>query len=167
MGTIVIDHDQTGTSQVQDPEHEFAMLTGRSTILADTRTELVAELIGGYADLNTTAETAWARHSTAVALADRLAEILLSTAIENGLDPHSVSEDQVNVIVPPERTSTPPFTGHWDGPVPLVLIRSDYTPHTRLQVPTGDVRFIDPTNETTFLDSLVEADLIEVHIREA
>lgn len=162
MTAIVVTHDEHGNTQVADPGRTFALLLGDRTILADTRTELVSALIDGYETLlagpRPVEETAWARCTFTLGVADLLAESLLSEAVSTGqLEVTDLSEDQINYLMPPERISARPFTGHWGAPVPLIALRSDYAPFTHLPAPTGNVRFLDPSNETTLIDSLVEA----------
>lgn len=170
MTTRTILHDGDTQDGAGEQRFAFALLLGDRTILADTRTELLAELIPGYGDLQAHGdmapeEMAWARYCAAVSLADQLAEVLVGEAVRTGaVDPHSLSEDDINTVMPPDRMLSAPFEGTWGGALPLVLVRSDYVPHTQVPVPTGNVRFVDPTTEATLLDSLVEAGLAELMV---
>jgi len=57
-----------------------------------------------------------------------------------------------------------PFTGkvkddceldmEWRYETPLILMRTDYQPHTSRELPTGNIIFIDPSSEYSFLRSL-------------
>jgi len=42
----------------------------------------------------------------------------------------------------------------WDYPTPLILLRTDYEPYTSRALPTGNVIFVDPSSEGSFLRSL-------------
>lgn len=171
MGSIVVTHDEHGNSQVLDPEHEFALLMPDRTVLADTRTELLDAVIDGYHQARTgqdgEREAAWLRYTTMLALADVAAASIFAAMVNDGtVALEDFSEDDLNTILPPNRIATRPFTGQWQGKVPLILIRSDYEPHSHLEVPTGNVHFLDPTDESTFLESLTDAGLAELHVRE-
>ncbi|MGC0252686.1 hypothetical protein [Pseudactinotalea sp. Z1748] len=171
MGSIVVTHDEHGNTQVLDPEHEFALLMPDRTILADSRTELLDAIIDGYHEARTgqegDREAAWLRYTTLISLADVASAGIFAAMVNDGsVALEDFDENNLNTILPPSRIATRPFTGHWDNKIPLILIRSDYEPHSHLELPTGNVYFLDPTNEATFLDSMVSAGMAELHVRE-
>lgn len=176
MGSIVVTHDENGTGQVTDPHYEFALVLGDRTVLADTRTELIDQLFpelqysGLLAGPHGAEEAAWARYTTAANLADQASAAILAGMANDGLIDVAtdLSEDELNTLMPANRIGVAPFEGEWQRTdIPLILIRSDYQPHSPRELPTGNVRFLDPTNETTFIDSLVELGIAELHVREA
>ncbi|MDA8342412.1 MAG: hypothetical protein M0007_09350, partial [Actinomycetota bacterium] len=42
----------------------------------------------------------------------------------------------------------------WTCPIPLVLFVTDYAPYSARPTPSGNIIWIDPTTELTFMDSL-------------
>lgn len=171
MGAIVITHDEHGNSQVLEPDREFALVLGDRTILADTRTDLIEALNPGYRDLlagpNGQREAAWSRYTFLLGMADALASTVLASMVNAGqVDLAELTEDQLNFLMPPDRIRARPFTGEWTLQVPLVALRSDYAPFTDVTAPTGNVRFLDPSNETTFIDSLVDCGAARLLVNE-
>ncbi|MPV51036.1 hypothetical protein GCG21_13675 [Pseudactinotalea sp. HY160] len=172
MGALIITHDEHGNSQVLEPDREFALVLGDRTILADTRTDLIEALNPGYADLlagpNGQREAAWSRYTFLLGAADALASTVLAAMVNAGdVEITALSEDELNFIIPPDRIQARPFIGNWTSRVPLVALRSDYAPFTDVPEPTGNVKFLDPSNETTFIDSLVEAGIAHFMVNES
>lgn len=165
MGAVIVKNDEHGNNQVHDPQHEFALLMGDRTILADTRSELLDGLLPGY-DARTGIrggdEALWARHEFLSALAAQLGSVLLAEATQAGeVSPADLNEDELNHLLQPGTPGQAPFTGTWEHSVPLVALRIDYAPFSQVDLPEGNVRFLDASTETTTIDSLVEARLAE------
>lgn len=180
MAAVIVKHDEQGTPQVNGEHNfEFALLMGDRTILADTRTELVAAIIDtdGSGDEylrlaegeNAAEDTSWSRYVEMTRLAPYLAELVLVSAMESGtVSAHEMDADALNTIIAPDRLHGEPFVGEWnDDRVPLILIRADYEPFTDRPLPSGNVKFLDPSTETTFIDSLVEAGVCELLVKAA
>lgn len=169
MGAVIVKNDEHGYNQVHDPQHEFALLMGDRTILAGTRSELLDGLLPGYEDGRTGMsggdEALWARHEFLAALAAQLGSVLLAEATRAGeVSPVELTEGELNHLLQPGTPGQAPFTGTWEHPVPLVALRIDYAPFSQLDLPEGNVRFLDASTETTTIDSLVEAGLAELMV---
>lgn len=167
---------------IDHPDHPngdvwpFLMIHGDQATWADTRTELLGALIEGYDGLPDDPsgyESGFvARYTQAVAVAtDVQTSVLLDAGEQGAFDPDALArtpegEERLQVLFR-ERTISFDPTGTaldgqrdpagnpvWDFDVPLVLIATDYAPYTDLREPTGRVIFVDPSTETTYLDSL-------------
>lgn len=154
----------------------FLMIHGDQATWADTRTELIGALIEGYDTLPddpTGYERGFvARYTQAVAVAtDAQTSVLLDAGEKGHFDPDALTrtpegEERIQALFG-ERTVAYDPTGTaldshrdetgtpvWDFDVPLVLVATDYAPYTGLPAPTGRVLYVDPSTETSYLDSL-------------
>lgn len=52
----------------------------------------------------------------------------------------------------------------WQHVVPLVLIATDYLPFTGREAPTGNVLWLDPSTEVTYLRSLARLGILEFRV---
>lgn len=143
----------TGATAVIDAP--FAMLHngGDDLSTADTRTELCAALIDGYTDLDDTAATQ-ARIRYTLDCQVRLQAHLVA----NHADP--IDDDHLDLLLGP-RADQPVLT-EWNHPVPLVCITSFYSPWADTPAPTGNIIWLDPTDETTLLETLHATGVIAV-----
>ncbi|WP_159599117.1 hypothetical protein [Agromyces humi] len=136
----------------------FALNTGDRTVYADTLTDLAAELIPGYAELPDSydgdVDAFIARVHAASMIANRSQAQLI--AATEWFDLAAANEEVATALLAPRGQATNQYAGNWDGPVPLVLVSTDYAPYTDVPLPTGDVSFIDPTDEQTFIHSLAD-----------
>lgn len=57
---------------------------------------------------------------------------------------------------------TQPSIDHWDSDVPLVLSAHDYQPDGDMPRPTGDIIWLDPRDESTYIQTLEAAGLIRL-----
>jgi len=158
---------------------------------ADSVTEIIEATLPGYTDLkfvDAAGNVEFLDEGNDVALVMRyddligyatgLQEELVSTAIEKGdFDPDAVSEDVLTALFA-ERIV--PFEGvplsddandtrvnlEWELDVPLVLITSDYLPFTERPEPTGNVIWLDPTTELTYLRSLDRLGVMKLLVSE-
>lgn len=160
MSHLLLPHEDP-TDLPEGDTHPLAMLTPSGLVLADDYAELVDAAFPGYAEVQGETESAWQRYLYALGLAHQLNGALLSDLGEGAA---ALTEDEANQALRGD-ASLEPFTGHWPHAHPLVLVRSDYHPHTRVPVPTGHVRMLDPTTETSLIGSLVEAGIVEVFAR--
>ena len=73
---------------------------------------------------------------------------------------HQLPADQQQVLRG-NRVTQPAIT-LWDAAVPLVLSAHDYRPEGELARPTGNIIWLDPRDEATFLESLASAGLVRL-----
>jgi hypothetical protein len=131
---------------------------------ADTATELLGQLIPGYADLPGDDaghdDALWRRYESAVATAGELQETLLATATAHDDFDAATAGEQVLTALLIAKTS--PYSGPtWRQTVPLVLIDTDYQPFTARPRPDGRVIYLRPAQEHDYLASLAEAGLVQ------
>ena len=141
-------------------------------VFADDAGELVALFIEGYRfprdDRGHDLALA-ARSEALVEVAERSQRYLVDEAVEGGvLDPLAAGEDALTALFAPrtrpwEGRSTEDGTAsyEWDGPVPLILLATDYAPFTDRPQPTGNVVYLDPSTEVSFLVSLDTLGLVK------
>lgn len=162
MARRIITGDPTGQTRKDDGSlWPFVMIHNDRTVFADTRTELVGALIKGYDDIDPTdSVTALVdRFDEALALANRLQGFIAGVVAS---DPESdftygdATEEELTLFLSDrlERPEQNIGVTHWEHEVPLVLITTMFQPHDDAEIVTGNVIWIDPTDETTFLDSL-------------
>lgn len=150
--------------------YPFCLAYENKVVLSDTRTDLVAELIAGYSELPDTEEgnddALYMRYRSAVGVADQFQQIIAAQASNGGTFDHTVeSEDVLTAIFTPRDKKITGFSP-WNHVVPLVLIATDYTPFRSDPLPEGNIKFINPYTETTFLDTLSQLGVIELFVNE-
>ncbi|MBG0738879.1 hypothetical protein IV500_05515 [Paeniglutamicibacter antarcticus] len=173
MASIIIDGALPETLPVREDgtQFPFALAWEDRAILAETRTELTAELIDGYAELPETEEgdtdALYARYRTAVQIANTLQQVLAANATEEGtFDPSTQSEDVLTTIFTDRSEKIDEITEWTNKDVPLVLVATEYAPYSTATKPTGNVLWVDPFTETTFLSTLSELGLVELFVNE-
>lgn len=162
-----------------------------TTYFADSVTEIIEATLPGYVELKYVDNTGDVeffdegndlalvmRYDDLVGYATGLKETIFRTAIERDkFDPTSVSEDVLTALL---GESIVPFEGlplnddpadervdlEWELDVPLVLIASDYVPFTERQVPTGNIIWLDPTTELSYLRSLDRLGVMKLLVAE-
>jgi hypothetical protein len=172
MASITIEGALPDTLPVREDgsAYPFALAWEDKAVLAETRTELTAELIEGYADLPETeegdVEALHARYRTSVQIANTIQQVLAANATEEGkFDPSLQSEDVLTAIFT-DRSEKIDEIADWAHEVPLVLLATEYAPYGTATRPTGNVLFVDPYTETTFLNTLSELGVVELFINE-
>ncbi|MFE6966790.1 hypothetical protein ACFVAJ_16900 [Agromyces sp. NPDC057679] len=143
----------------------YVLNTNDHAVYADSVTEIVAALIEGYADVEDSYRgdvDAWMRRVVAAGELAEKAQAQAIAAVEL-FDLAAASEDVATALLAPRGVATNQFAGNWGGPVPLILVSTDYAPYTDVPLPTGDVTFLDPTNEQTFVNSYAELHGYEFH----
>lgn len=124
---------------------------------AGTLTELVSALIGGYADLPRTAEgdelALLARWKQSVTSANLVQAVVTGSAVENGAFDVSTADENILTVLFADRID-PVEIEEWDEAMPLVLLSTSYAPFTDRTPPIGNVRWINPHTELTYLASL-------------
>ncbi len=161
------------------------------TYFADSVTEIIEVTLPGYADLKFVDDAGNVelldegndvalvmRYDDLIGYATGLQQSIVKTAIERGdFDPTAVSEDVLTAlfaerIVPFEGV---PFSDdvndervnfEWELDVPLVLMTSDYAPFTERPAPTGNIVWLDPTTELTYLRSLDRLGVMKLLVAE-
>lgn len=172
MASIIIEGALPETLPVREDgtAYPFALAWEDKAVLADTRTELTAELIEGYGDLPETeegdTEALYARYRTSVQVANTLQQVLAANATEEGtFDPSLQSEDTLTAIFT-DRAEKIDEISEWTNAVPLVLVATEYAPYGTAVKPAGNVMWVDPFTETTFLDTLSEIGVVEFFVNE-
>jgi len=134
-------------------------------LVSDSATDLVAAGLPGYADLPDD-EAGFnaalvARYDDLVGHAAAFQRFLLDEAHRSGVVNIEDMDDDTLTALMQERSV--PFDGvpnadtvslAWTCPVPLVLITTDYEPFTDRPVPQGNIVWLDPITEVTYLQSL-------------
>ncbi len=174
------------------PEHGFrhAMVhsgPGGSEVVtfADDLSELAAVIVteaGGDYDLPPDFagddEALIARWKASVRIAELAQTTILLAATEQPLpapfDPASCTEVEITTLMGPKNIPVESFIDgddpdlHWSFSLPLlVLIAVDYEPFTDRRRPAGNVAWIDPSDDESFIRSLDELRLIAWHLRPA
>ena len=170
MASIILEGTLPDTMPVREDGtgFPFAMAYQDRAVLADSRTELVADLIKDYADLPETeegnADAHVARFESGVHVADQFQQIIAAQRVEEGkFDTKVESEDTLTAIFTPRREKLGEIAP-WNHVVPLVLISTDYAPFTEVPAPEGNIRWVNPYTETTFLNTLNDLGVIELFI---
>ncbi len=147
-----------------------------TTYLSRTAGALVAMDIDGYGQVPATDEghdvALTMRYDRLVDLANALQEWFADNAFEAGtFAPARESEDILTALLGDKRI---PFEGvptgpgrvnrDWQHVVPLVLIATDYLPFTGREAPTGNVLWLDPSTEVTYLRSLARLGILEFRV---
>lgn len=193
--TVPANHDGSGAPPPERPDGGswpyVAIALSGATYYADSVTEIIEATLPGYADLKFVDDAGNVelldegndvalvmRYDDLIGYATGLQEHIVTTAIENGdFDPTAVSEDVLTElfaerIVPFEGV---PFTDdindervtlEWELDVPLVLMTSDYVPFTERPAPTGNIIWLDPTTELTYLRSLDRLGVLKLLVAE-
>lgn len=149
----------------------FVLAWEDKAVLAETRTELTAELIEGYADLPETeegdTEALYARYRTSVQIANTLQQVLAAHAAEQGtFDPSTQSEDVLTAIFTDRSEKIDEIAEWTNKDVPLVLVATEYAPYATATKPSGNVLWVDPFTETTFLQTLSDIGIVELFVNE-
>jgi hypothetical protein len=130
-------------------------------LVSDTTTDLVAKIIGleydGLPDDDAGNDEAFGlRYDFMLSFAAFFQTIKIQDAIYADRFDLEKTDDETLTILFQERTvpfetrdSTPPV---WNHPVPLILIAVDYAPYSSRPKPVGNVIFVDPYTETSFLE---------------
>lgn len=172
MASITLEGELPDVLPVRDngSPYPFALAYESRVILSDTRTDLVASLIEGYADLPHTEagdeEALYMRYRSVTDVADQFQQIIAAQAVEEGrFDYMLESEANLTALFTPRTKKISEFSP-WNHPVPLILIATDYAPFRSEPLPEGNVKFLNPYTETTYLQSLSDLGVIELLINE-
>lgn len=140
----------------------YVMLLGGQQYAADHAGDLVAVLVKNYpaTDDADADEAATVRYEAAVQFATVIQAAIIEQAQRAGTwTPVGSSDEDLTALM---GSRLEPFVGNWSGPLPLVLVRTDYEPYTARELPTGDgLLFIDPYTDVTLLSSLQQLGVIQ------
>jgi hypothetical protein len=150
----------------------FALLLNDETIWADTLTELVGRLIDGYdeyADDEGGDQLAFlTRVDHAAGIVAQSQAVILAGLTESGdFVPEDATETVLTALLTPRGTGLvtgEDFGGDWDHPIPLVLLTTDYKPFYDHDMITGNVQYLDPRDERTYLESLQKFGYVELFV---
>lgn len=146
-------------------ESRFALSFFDRTVEADTLTELTAALIAGYSDDETAALLQ--RHAAAVGLVNARQADLAVAAVEAGERIDQIGEEHLTALFASRDEVVEVPEGKWElETVPLLLMATDYEPYTDRVKPIGNVQFVDPANERSFLGSLSDVGALTLYVRE-
>lgn len=149
--------------------------------LSELVTVIVTEAGGDYdlpSDFAGDDEALIARWKASVRIAELAQTTILLAATERQLpapfDPATCTEAEITTLMGPKNIPVESFIDgddpdlHWSFSLPLlVLIAVDYEPFTDRRRPAGNVAWIDPSDDESFIRSLDELRLIAWHLRPA
>lgn len=169
MTSVVIPSGEDITAHLTDVDESWYVavtnLTTGDTVLAESVTEVVQELVENYDPSDP--EKAFLQRLDWVERATGLQQGLLAVAAANEgtLDIDTIGEDALTALFADR--SEPAEVLVWDFEVPLLHVASHYDPYTERPRPVGaNVHLIDPYTELTLLLSLASAGSLEVSFRE-
>lgn len=119
------------------------------TIFADSVSEVIAEIIPGYAE-------AWEKDdfdqllNLRINVLVQLANVAQAGALAAVDEP--LTEEQIKTLLASKEE--PVKIRDWEPAVPLVLIVSCYEPYTTSPRPNGAIKWLSPESEVDFLASL-------------
>lgn len=142
-------------------DYPFAMVHENRVTFADTRAELVGYLTGGQPCDD--GDALFTRYLACVSYANKLQPRLAAAADEAGVfSAQTASESVLTALFEDRYKKVDNFT-KWNQEVPLVLVASGYAPYTGNPRPSGNIIWLDPFTDETFLDTLSAAGVIEFH----
>ncbi len=130
-------------------------------LVSDTATDLVAKIIGleyeGLPDTDAGNDEALGlRYDFMLSFTAFFQTIKIQDAVYASEFVIEDADEETLTILFRERTipfeSADGSTPSWNHPVPLILIATDYAPYSTRPKPVGNVSFVDPYTETTFLE---------------
>jgi len=150
--------------------HAALTYEGGAIVVADTVTELVADIIDDY-EFEDTVEGARAaldaRYDFALEVVTNRQGIHAWTmGLEGDFDP-AVESEAVLTMIFAEKDRVVVDIEEWGHKMPLFLISTDYAPYTKAPAPTGNIQWIDPATELTLLLSLQALGDLELLINES
>ncbi|MGL5823691.1 MAG: hypothetical protein ACRCYU_02455 [Nocardioides sp.] len=158
MSSIIVTGDITPGLRDRWP---LCLAEAGQTVFADNAAEIIERLIPDYASLGND-DALIARWESAIATAtDTQALICADMAREDKLRPADMTEADLTAIFGDRLT--PIETAHWPHDVPLVLLATDYEPFTNRPPVAGNVLWVDPSDEISFLTSLANLGVIEFY----
>ncbi|AUG29396.1 MULTISPECIES: hypothetical protein [Microbacterium] len=152
---------------------QFALLTipDGTQIEAESRTAIVDEIIPGHGTLPEGEDGAAAaltlREEHLADIAHRAQAVVMAALTEAGPSAISTLSEEALTAIYHDRSTQSVEIEAWESDIPLFLLATAYAPYTERPRPIGgQIVFLDPLNETTFLDSLVAAGFAELYTRD-
>lgn len=142
--------------------YPFAMAHRNQVVFATDRAELVSVLIPGYLKVDGD-DALFARYRSCVEIANTLQPRLAADAHEAGVFDTQSSPEAVLTALFTNRYEKIDDFSRWDHEVTLVLVATGYAPYTANARPEGRILWLDPYTEETYLATLEEAGVIELH----
>ena len=143
------------------------LLHDGSMVHADTPAEVLDELMPGYERLD-----ADARRTARIGHAERLAQAaqeakIAGAAASGALDPTAPEAAGLMAVLRSSRAQALGFASDddggealpWEGEPTLVLVTTTYAPHTGAPPVEGNVAWLDPDSDETYLGSLKDTGL--------
>lgn len=155
----------------EDEDWVYAIVTATGTThLSDSASELIGIGLDGYPVTVETDDDATAalemRYDDLLGYAAHFQRFLVAAAQENDVVNLVEVDDETLTTMLQERSI--PFSGpSWTFPVPLVLLVTDYTPYTTIPAPQGNLVWLDPSTELTYLQSLDRVGAVKLFIRQS
>lgn len=136
-------------------------------VVADTLTDLVADLIDDYP-----VEGGPAALESRVGFASRVAQARQATlafvaTMEGQMDTSVESEESLTALFADRELPVADMPAWENGAVPLVLLNTSYAPYTDVPAPQGNIEWIDPSDEGALLRSLTDLGDIRLWVDEA
>lgn len=130
-------------------------------VYGDTATDLCEAIIPDYDTLDHDPdgdrEALIKRYEASVVIADDLQQMLHASASEEVRA--SLTEEETAVVTTSRADSVVSLDQPWEHEIPLLLIATDYAPYTDTPAPVGEVAFINPHTEASFLISTSQLDI--------
>lgn len=146
-------------------------LADGSHITADTISELVDQTIPEHGAVpdgpNEASARLLIRQEFLADAAARAQSLILAQLTDQYPDQVAALDEDVFAVLHHDRhTDVIEFT-EWDSNIPLFLMTTGYAPYTELPRPAGEtIVFLDPSDERTFVDSLVAVGMVELLVRD-
>ncbi|KQP63161.1 hypothetical protein [Nocardioides sp. Leaf285] len=145
----------------------FVLVRGEDTILADTAGDIVSFIVEDYEDIpdgiHGNDEALIARAVVAIRVCATAQAMMLMDAVNEGRFDVATADEKTLTALLGDRTIPVVDVDRWDHDVPLVLVATDYEPFTSEATPSGNVLWIDPSDELAFLESLSNLGLISFY----
>lgn len=143
-------------------------LHDRSQIFADSAEEVIMELIPGYEEASAKKRKGLRqRHAEGVAAV--VQKVLIAQAQDAGIITDDPSHQELvricnvdkSVSLGLENPKKPGDAADWIPPFPLVLVATNYAPHTEYPAIGGNVVWIDPSTADNYLTSLGDSRIFD------
>ncbi len=136
---------------------------GGAAYLADSASELVAHIVGesfaGYRALGHGPEDLERALEARTEFLAQVAGAAQRALAEGKISPTETDEQ---ILTGTYASKAVAFEGDWAGAIPLVALATHYEPYTDRPRPLGEVMFVDPSTELTFLQSLESLGLLQL-----
>lgn len=120
-------------------------------IFADSITDVIGEVITGYADLDDSDPNADPHLEARIATLASLGSSAQAAILQHDGAEHFTEEELTALLTPKE---LPVGIETWNPSTPLLLLTTTYAPFTEHKVPEGSVVWLDPVTEVTFLSAM-------------